>query len=68
MNEKLLFNIPRDWEAQWQEMPKFYPPTRDTVVRNKIDVSEVKKINLSTPTSKLPHYPVYIVSKGRWRI
>lgn len=54
------------WEKEWIDMPDFVVPTRDTEKRNKIDVSDVQEIaNLNT--SIQPKYPIYIISKGRFK-
>lgn len=54
-----------DWKNEWVGMPDFYIPTRDTALRNSIDVSDVKE-QANKETSILPKYPIYIISKGRW--
>lgn len=51
--------------SEWCDMPKFYIPTRDTSERNKIDISDIKKL-ADKRTSLFPKYPIYIISKGRW--
>jgi len=54
-----------EWQKEWTDMPHFYPPTRNTPLRNKIDVSDIVK-ECKKKTTKLPKYPIYIISKGRW--
>lgn len=54
-----------DWKNEWVGMPDFYVPTRDTAVRNCIDVSDVKT-QANKETTLFPAYPIYIISKGRW--
>lgn len=54
------------WQKEWIGMPDFYVPTRDTNKRNKINVSDVKEL-AERPTSLFPKYPIYIISKGRWK-
>lgn len=53
-----------NWVDEWRGMPDFFVPTRDTEFRNKIDISDTEEI-ARRDTSKLPKYPIYIVSKGR---
>jgi len=48
-------------------MPKFYVPTRDTELRNSYSIDDVVQYNRNTPTSMFPKYPVYIISKGRYK-
>tara|TARA_R110000868_G_C10759644_1_gene753832 strand:+ start:53 stop:979 length:927 start_codon:yes stop_codon:yes gene_type:complete len=64
MSQNTLFD---DLEGicNWDGMPKFYPPTRDTELRNSYDVSDFQDMG-QKPTSIFPSYPVYIISKGRW--
>lgn len=55
-----------DWEKEWIDMPKFYPPTRNTTLRNSYDISDM--ISWSKfKTKKFPKYPIYIISKGRFK-
>jgi hypothetical protein len=54
----------QSWQEHWVDMPAFHPPTRNTALRNKIDVSDVVQL-CSQPTSTFPKYPIYIISKGR---
>jgi hypothetical protein len=54
------------WQSEWTEMPSFYPPTRNTVLRNAISITDVKE-SLQQPTTLFPKYPIYIISKGRWK-
>jgi hypothetical protein len=54
-----------NWEHEWVDMPTFHVPTRDTVKRNQIDISDVWELANRT-TSIHPKYPIYIISKGRW--
>lgn len=53
------------WQKEWKDMPIFHVPTRDTIARNKIDVSDIKSV-ADSKTSIFPKYPIYIISKGRW--
>lgn len=59
-------NEEHDWKEHWVDMPKFYMPTRDTEKRNKIDVTDIQKWANKITTIK-PKYPIYIISKGRWK-
>lgn len=61
--EKLLDDM--EGICDWSGMPKFYPPTRDTELRNSYDVSDFQEMG-KEPTSLFPSYPIYIISKGRW--
>lgn len=54
-----------DWKKEWQGMPKFYEPTRDTELRNSYDISDLVKENKKGKTKLFPKYPIYIISKGR---
>jgi len=54
------------WKKEWKGMPKFYIPTRNTLMRNNFDISDMIYYNTHTPTSVYPKYPIYIISKGRW--
>lgn len=54
------------WEEEWLGMPAFYPPTRDTQLRNSYDISDEIVASLFAKTTTPPRYPVYIISKGRW--
>ena len=51
--------------CDWSDMPPFYPPTRDTELRNSYYVSDFEEMG-QKPTSMFPSYPIYIISKGRW--
>ena len=31
-----------DWKHEWKDMPEFYVPTRNTELRNQIDISDIK--------------------------
>lgn len=64
LENEYLFDMPNSWEKNWEGMPKFYPPTRDTFKRNKIDVSDIQSIARGK-TSIKNKYPIYIISKGR---
>jgi len=55
------------WKKEWTDMPKFYVPTRNTELRNSYDISDVVEYNRNTKTSMFPKYPVYIISKGRYK-
>ena len=55
-----------DWKHEWKDMPEFYVPTRNTELRNQIDISDIKELS-SNSTSVFPKYPIYIISKGRWK-
>jgi len=54
-----------EWEKEWTGMPAFTVPTRDTKLRNSIDVSDTVALAKKS-TSKQPKYPVYVISKGRY--
>lgn len=54
-----------EWKKEWVGMPDFYVPTRDTDLRNSIDVSDIKE-QANKETTLFPKYPIYIISKGRW--
>lgn len=62
----LFGNEEHNWEEHWVDMPEFYMPTRDTEKRNKIDVSDIQQMANKKTTIK-PKYPIYIISKGRWK-
>lgn len=66
INQCNLFNE-EEGGYDWSGMPEFYPPTRDTTLRNSYDVSDFQKMG-KEPTSIFPSYPIYIISKGRWDI
>ena len=55
-----------DWKKEWVDMPIFYPPTRDTKLRNSYDISEVVDYNRSTPTTLFPKIPHLCHIKGRY--
>jgi len=54
------------WQKEWVNMPPFFMPTRDTKKRNKININDVEKL-ANKETSIKPKYPIYIISKGRWK-
>ena len=69
MSEQLRFfndTISLGWDNEWINMPEFHIPTRDTVQRNLVDVSDIKAL-AAKETTLFPKYPIYIVSKGRWK-
>ena len=72
MNQIPLFSLGEygnDWCDEWINMPSdipdFFIPTRDTEARNKINVDDIIEYCLRK-TSRLPKYPIYVISKGRW--
>jgi len=56
-----------NWQKTWHDMPTFYIPTRDTSLRNSYDVNDFVNYNKNTLTTLFPKYPIYIVSKGRYK-
>jgi len=58
-------SINHRWEEHWIDMPEFVVPTRDTKLRNSIDVSDVEYI-AKQQTSIFPKYGIYIISLGRY--
>jgi len=54
-----------DWKKEWINMPKFYPPTRNTQLRNSYSISDIQSYCKNTITSKFPKYPIYVISKSR---
>lgn len=63
--QSLIKDDRNNWQKEWVGMPEFVVPTRDTEARNQIDISDIKVL-ASKKTTKLPRYPIYIISKGRW--
>jgi len=62
--QKDLFDDRHEWRDYWDDMPYFYPPTRNTEQRNLVDVTDLQDF-CSLKTNQKPIYPVYIISKGR---
>jgi len=54
-----------DWREHWTNMPMFYVPTRDTIKRNKVDITDIQQIANKT-TTLFPKYSIYVISKGRY--
>ena len=66
MKQATLFDEPNyGWEKEWIGMPHFFIPTRNTAVRNSIDITDIKEL-ANKKTVLFPKYPIYIISKGRW--
>lgn len=62
-----IFNETKhDWKKHWLDMPVFFPPTRNTEERNKIDISDMEVLS-KQKTKLFPKYSIYIISKGRYK-
>jgi len=68
------FSIAEDWRKEWVDMPEFIPARRNEWIR--IGITKPKNYDNSATnqyykengeTTELPIYPVYVISKGRWK-